>query len=348
MSAPPDVTLWDIFRRLWDRARHTCVGSRYSVLVAATLSFVGFQTPTETICLVEGEVRLTSVVGLREADRLLEETPAYRGPCARLGPPAVLGEVTVRAYVQIEDDGTPYALGITFPDSAFASLPAEPADGYRCLDLNDDERIDIGVECVGGHERVLFLPRAWGDSVNSPFRWALFNWNPIGHGPAGVWNTAHFDFHFFVQSLADRSRIRIGRCAMLVDCDDLELGTRPVPPSYLPDGYEDRGVVEFGMGNHLIDPTTFGTPSNPPSHTLIYGAWAGHVSFLEPMITLDFLEHVRSRVEPSRCYEVPQAVAVEEAGHYPTEYCVRWNREQRAFFISLERFERRRAAGGGV
>ena len=318
------------------------VGLRFAGIVAFATSTVGFQLPATQICHVDEGGQETSVaVPDAEAERVLSVTASYPGPCETAGPQAVLGEVTVRAFVQLQDDGTPFALGIRFPDSAFESLPSEPADGYRCLDLNEDRDIDVGAECVGGHERVLFLPRVWDDSVGPPFRWALFNWNPAGHGPPGVWDVAHFDFHFFIQSLADRSRIRIGRCAMLVDCDDLEVGTRPVPAPYLPSGYEDRGVVEFGMGNHLIDPATFGGPSDPPTHTLIYGAWGGRISFLEPMVTMRFLQAISDGSQPSRCYPVPRAQDVEEPGYYPTVYCIRRRPNRGEFVISLEGFELR-------
>ncbi|MDH3423297.1 MAG: hypothetical protein OEN00_09920, partial [Gemmatimonadota bacterium] len=278
---------------------------------------VGFQSATVTLCHVEAGRVVTVSESPDVASRLLERTRSYPGPCAESGPPAVLGAVVVSAYMQAASDGTPTALGIRLQDTAWASLPSEPADGYRCLDLDDDARIDVGVECVGGHERVLFLPDAWEAEVRSPFRWALFNWNPAGHGPRGVWDVPHFDFHFFIQPLADRNRIRIGRCAMLVNCEDLDVGTRPVPSTYLPEGYEDRGVVEFGMGNHLIDPSTFGSPDRPPSHSLIYGAWDGRVSFVEPMITRRFLERIRAGLEPSDCYPLPQAAATLHDGFLP-------------------------------
>jgi hypothetical protein len=307
-------------------------------LLAFVAASVGFQLPEPTICDADQDGRRTA-----ETERAAAPST---GSCEVSGPAAVLGDVTVEAFVRLEADGTPSALGIRLPGSGFESLPSAPADGYRCLDLDQDREIDVAAECVGGHERVLFLPPVWEDAVGPPFRWALFNWNPVGHGPPGVWDVPHFDFHFFIQSLADRNRIRIGRCAMLVDCDDLEVGTRPVPPEFLPSGYEDRGVVEFGMGNHLMDPATFGAPAVPPTHTLIYGAWAGRVSFLEPMITMAFLEAVGDGSEASRCYPVPRPPEVDEAGFYPRVYCIRRETDSGDFTISLERFERRAARAG--
>lgn len=313
MIVPADVARRDRGCRKWDVQCHIPYVLRQGWVVAVFVVSSGFQSAPESV----------------------------------FGPAAVLGGVMVQAFAQIEDDGSPHSLGIRLAYPELETLPTEAADGYRCLDLNEDDDINVAAECVGGHERVLFLPREWEETVDSPFRWALFNWNPAGHGPAGVWDVPHFDFHFFIQSLADRSRIRIGRCAMLVDCDDLELGTRPVPPENLPDAYEDRGVVEFGMGNHLIDPSTFGNPSERPRHTLIYGAWAGRVSFLEPMITYDFLKRVRDGVEPGGCHAIPQPAAVVEAGYYPGVYCVRLQTSRSSFAISLEDF-RWRSVGGGA
>ncbi|MFQ5537293.1 MAG: hypothetical protein ACE5GJ_07550 [Gemmatimonadota bacterium] len=83
---------------------------------------------------------------------LLVQGLAYEGPCAVPGPPALLGGVPVRTCVQLTDDGRPLSLGVRFLDSLFLHLPQEPADGYRCLDVNRDDWIDIWKECVGGLE----------------------------------------------------------------------------------------------------------------------------------------------------------------------------------------------------
>lgn len=303
-------------------------------------------TPT-MICVGQGAEERESVLPLRDARGRIATAPAYEGPCAAYGPPAVIGRAQLRTYAQFAPDGRPHALGIVVPGAPIPTFPSEPSDGFRCLDVNDDGELDLSAECVGGHERVLFFPERWTEEVESPFRWALFNWNPKGHGPPGIWDVPHFDFHFFIQSLQDRNGIRIGRCAMLVNCDDLEAGQRPVPPRLLPDGYEDRGVVEFGMGNHLIDPATFGSPGRPATQTLIYGAWGGEVSFIEPMVTLAYLEDVRDGREPSTCFALKQADDVARTGFFPTRYCVRYRPGRDEYAVSLEAFEYRYAAGSG-
>lgn len=291
----------------------------------------------------EGNARMTP----KEAEAAFRDTRAYAGPCAALGPAALMGAGQLRTYGQVDAARRPLTLGIVLPGKAIGGLPTAPHDGFRCLDVDEDGTVQMERECVGGHERVLFLPRAWEDEVPSPFQWALFNWNPHGHGPARIWDVPHFDFHFFIQSLSERNEIRIGKCAMLVDCEDLERGAQPVPDYFIPPEYEDRGVVEFGMGNHLIDPRTFGSTGRRPTHTFIYGSWAGRVSFFEPMITLAYLEDLRAGRAQSGCHDIPQPLAFELDAFYPTRYCVRYRGNRDEFAVSLEGFVQRMADEGG-
>jgi hypothetical protein len=59
-------------------------------------------------------------------------------------------------------------------------------------------------------------------------------------------------------------------------------------------------------------------------------AYEGELIFWEPMITLDFL-----RKTQDACMEIRQPKAFRQAGYYPTQYCVRQDREgQRT--VSLE------------
>ena len=34
-----------------------------------------------------------------------------------------------------------------------------------------------------------------------PFKWVLLNWTPHGHIPPGVYDTPHFDVHFYLDSI---------------------------------------------------------------------------------------------------------------------------------------------------
>ncbi len=88
------------------------------------------------------------------------------------------------------------------------------------------------------------------------------------------------------------------------------------------------------MGNHLIDART-SELADPPqrgfTHTWIVGAYDGHVTFNEPMITLAFF---LSR--PDVCTPVRQPSAWATAGYYPTEYCIPYARKSGSYTVSLE------------
>jgi hypothetical protein len=183
---------------------------------------------------------------------------------------------------------------------------------------------------MGDEERILDVPV--DSTAGLPFRWISVNWNPTGHHNT-PYVQPHFDFHF---NAVDRSRIEAiapGRCGELADCDDFKRATRPVPARYLPNGYIDVGAVVPRMGNHLLDSQSPELKDSLPfTTTFIYGAYEGELIFWEPMITLDFLQKTQDA-----CMEIRQPKAFRQAGYYPTQYCVRQDRQgQRT--VSLERF----------
>jgi hypothetical protein len=92
------------------------------------------------------------------------------------------------------------------------------------------------------------------------------------------------------------------------------------------------------MGNHLIDSKSPDLqPNGPPfSHTFIYGAYDGRITFLEPMIT-----HAYIASKPSMCAPIKQPQEWELAGSYPTRYCVRYLDRPGRYTISVEDFVQR-------
>ena len=240
-----------------------------------------------------------------------------------------IGAGTVQSFLTLDPNGVPLAIGVALSAGALEQLPRVPNTVSRCFDLDGDGR-HTGHECMGDEERILDVPA--GSSAGLPFRWISVNWNPAGHHNT-PYVQPHFDFHF---NAVDRSRVEAiapGRCGELVDCGDFKVATRPVPAQYLPSGYIDVGAVVPRMGNHLLDSQSPELKDSIPfTSTFIYGAWDGELIFWEPMITLDFLQKTQDA-----CIEIRQPKAFRQAGSYPTQYCVRQDRQgQRA--VSLERF----------
>lgn len=302
----------------------------------------------ETVCFVprgdrsiEHEVELPS--GL--VDRIVSRSLSYRGPCADYGEAEAIGTGTFAAFAQIDDANHPVAIGVAFPGSFFDGAPTAPSEGKHCYDLNGDGVEDLATECVGGHERVLYFPSEFNDGVDSPFDWMMINWNPHGHPPPHIYGAPHFDFHFYMQEEEDVYAIGVGTCPVIItDCDDFARGTIPVPDQYVPEGYADLGAVEPAMGNHLLDLTSPEFAGEPFTHTFIYGAFDGHITFWEPMITQDFIESVAAGSLPSTCYPIKQPAAFEVGGYYPTSYCIRYRDNRDEHTITLEGFVHRTAS----
>ncbi|MFI8103977.1 hypothetical protein [Streptomyces sp. NPDC086023] len=275
--------------------------------------------------------------------------PDPSGTCVRRGPEQRLGDGRVRVYTEYARD-RPRAVGVELSAGALDRLPSTPTDGEHCHDADGDGVRDPAHECVGGHGRELALPATPPDRPALPFDWVLFNWNPHGHTPHGRYDVPHFDVHFYLVPPAERAAIRVGGCALMIDCGQLATASRPVPAAHLPAGYPASSpqTAEGAMGSHL--------DSRPPStgtlagQTLIYGAYGGRLIFIEPMLTKAFLERQRTVPGHRTCEPVPQPAVWRTPGWYPTRYCTAYRPETGAHTVSLTDFVRRSpdsAAGGG-
>ncbi|MCS0634929.1 hypothetical protein NX801_04485 [Streptomyces sp. LP05-1] len=263
--------------------------------------------------------------------------------CVRYGTAAPLGRGRVRVYTE-HTGTTPRTLGIALTARALTGLPTVPTDGAHCHDADRDGRTDAFHECVGGHGRELALPRAGGAGAVAPFQWALVNWNPHGHSPHGRYDVPHFDAHFYLVPRSVREGIRLGSCALLVDCRQLPVASRPVPAAQLPAGYpaSTPETAEGAMGEHLDSrPPTSGPLTG---HTLIYGAYDGEIIFVEPMLTKDSLERLRTASRHEECAPVPQPRAWRLAGWYPTRYCLAYRPHHGDFTVGLTGFVHRTPA----
>lgn len=251
-----------------------------------------------------------------------------------------LGSGTVRTYAVVRDDGTPTAIGIAFKASALQGLPSELNTKGRCFDLNKNGRIDAHGECEGDYEQRLSLPAQLSENKDIPFRWVGLNWNSHGHPPK-AWSVPHFDFHFYMIDRKAVDAIRVGGCEFFINCEDQKRALIKVPAKYVnPQHISVKATVSM-MGDHLIDSKAAElAPKNPKpfTHTWIFGAYDGHITFYEPMITRAyFLSH------PNGCTRIKQPKAWEKAGYYPRVYCMRYSEKHKSYTVSLEGLKLRKA-----
>lgn len=266
----------------------------------------------------------------RSADRFVE---------TETGPDAELADGPVVSYATFDPEGTPNAVGVSFSSEAMESLPTTMSDEHHCFDRNGNGTIESDAECIPTHERVLFLPGSVVAREDIPFKWVLLNWNPMGHVPPGIYDKPHFDVHFMIEPVENIFAIEPGPCGPeFVRCDQFERGRLPVPAEYVPEDFQNFDAVVPGMGNHLIDATSPELHGEPFTRSWIYGAYDGRITFYEEMVTTDYL---LSR--PDTCFSIKQPSAVEVAGYYPTESCLRYDEAADAYTVALESFVHRDA-----
>ena len=250
-----------------------------------------------------------------------------------------VGNGWARVYVALDAGGSPLALGVSLDKDALTGLPKELHPTSRCFDKNGNGKMDEH-ECIGDYAFIFPLPEGEAAKAAAPFKWVGLNWNPHGHNipPAPPpWAVAHFDFHFYIQEREAVKAIRPGACGELVNCEDFKRATREVPAKYIHRDHINVGAAVPDMGNHLINSKSPELAKNGPpfTHTFIFGAYDGRISFLEPMIT-----HAYLASKPSMCAPIKQPQAWQAEGSYPTKYCIRYLDGAARYTVSLEGFAR--------
>jgi hypothetical protein len=288
-------------------------------------------------------VEWTAMFALAVTLPLLSEGPPAMAaePKVIVTKPQKLGNGSAWVYVALDAKGKPLALGVSMDKGALDGLPQQPNSTSRCFDKNGNGKIDAG-ECIGDYELVFTVPQGEAAKAASPFKWVGLNWNPHGHGePAPPpWAEPHFDFHFYIAEREAVKQLRPGACGELIDCEDFKQASKPVPAKYIHPDHIDVGAAVPDMGNHLIDKKSPELAKGGPkfTHTFIFGAYGGHITFYEPMITRAYLASA-----PRMCARIKQPQAWAVAGSYPTKYCVRHSDRAGRYTVSLEDFVERAA-----
>jgi hypothetical protein len=255
-------------------------------------------------------------------------------------PPQKMGNGQARAYVALDADGKPLALGVSMDKGVLEGLPKEPDLTSRCFDKNGNGKMEME-ECIGDYN-VTFMLEGEAAKAVAPFKWVALNWNPHGHPPPAPppWAVPHFDFHFYIADREAVKMLRPGACGELIDCEDFKKATKPVPGKYIHRDHINVDAAVPDMGNHLINSKApeLAKGGPPFTHTFIFGAYDGRITFLEPMITHAYLVS-----NPTMCALIKQPEAWEIAGSYPTKYCIRHLDQVGRYTVSLEEFVARPA-----
>ena len=220
------------------------------------------------------------------------------------GPSINIGEGSAHAFVAVDTAGKPSVIGIKLSEQVLKNLPSELPPGSDRWEYK------------------LALP---AEATNLGYDHIVVDWNPKGHVPKGVYDIAHFDFHFYLINEEDRNLITAVN-------DDLERTNRPPEEKQMPKGYVLPPGTEIPrMGAHAIDPTSGEFNGKPFTATFIYGFYNGQMIFLEPMVSESYL-----RTGPDWVAPVPVPESYSLHAHYPTQYGIKYDEIEKEYVVSLE------------
>jgi hypothetical protein len=226
------------------------------------------------------------------------------------GPKASFLDGKAWTWLQLDKWGRPEKIAVAIDDAALSSLDGAGSPGH--IDLNNVS--------------LKFHPMA----ATTLFRHVWLNWHPQGHEPPGIYDLPHFDFHFYLQTDAERSAIPD------YATDSAKFNNFPAP-AYLPEHYIPTPGGDAQMGKHWVDVTSPEFNGQIFTQTVIYGTYDGRFTFFEAMITKAFLD-----AHPAFERTFPVAARFQVSGYYPTR--LRVLKEKGVLNVILEGFVYRRAS----
>jgi len=250
--------------------------------------------------------------GQRSAD---QAATAAHGAGTVFGAPRGIGSGTVKTFLTLDPSGKPAEVGVVMSAAALDGLPAEDA---------------VPPEMV-----MLDFPPDAGATV---FDHVMLNWNSHGHKPVELFGKPHFDIHFY---LADAASVM----AINPTSADFTAKAAHLPEArYMPRDYAAEPGLPLAntvpaMGLHWVDTTARLVPGSYDfTQIFINGSWDGRYTFMEPMLTRDWL-----LTRPTIREDVKQPGAYQRDGYYPTVYSVRFDAAAQQYWISLGGLEMRHA-----
>jgi uncharacterized protein len=254
-------------------------------------------------------IRLSTIAGLAAVVACSDSDSPVSNAGTYFGPSVAMGQGTARTFVETNAAGTDTALGISLTESALSGLPTAttPPDPAALL------------------LTLTFPPEA----APAGFDHAEIQWNPQGHPPTQIYGVPHFDFHFYLVSMAEEKAI------LPTDPQYAAKAANFPPADFIPQGYvpppgspAENAVPQMGL--HWSDTASPEFNGQPFTKTFIYGSWNGRFIFVEPMVTKAYLD-----THPTDTKPVPQPTKWAIPASYPTTYSVNYDPTAKEYRIVL-------------
>lgn len=231
-----------------------------------------------------------------------DQAAVYRGE------PVAIGQGQAYTVVRAGMDGKPVSIGVQFSAAMLEGLPM-PAHGENPLFAYRLAMPEEG-------------PRTVVDHVG-------LDWESHGHPPAQVYDVPHFDFHFYLINDDEQNVIQFS------SADDSANPEQQPPAELLPAGYVvPPGTAVSKMGVHAIDPQSDEFTGQPFTATFIYGYYNKRQIFIEPMVSLTFLQARSGYSAP-----VMRPASYSIKGLYPASYSVRFDPELKVYEVALKEMQ---------
>ncbi|MDQ1265756.1 MAG: hypothetical protein QG635_908 [Bacteroidota bacterium] len=215
-----------------------------------------------------------------------------------------LGNGSVSSWYMLDESGKVTSMGLKFTESALMGLPDEESE----------------------------TTLSFGTVADFPFNHIGIDWNPHGHPPEHVYDVPHFDFHFYLISMAERQMITA------MGNDTMKCYMQP-PQGGLPQDYMIiPGTAVPMMGAHAMDLTSPELNGGAFTKTFIYGYYNGMLIFLEPMVTIDYLKSM-----PNMDMQMKLPSIYPKSGYYPTHYSISYNASDKTYMVTLSSMMMRNA-----
>ncbi|MGW4351513.1 DUF5602 domain-containing protein [Nocardia sp. NPDC004582] len=192
----------------------------------------------------------------------------------------------------LDREGHPSEVGLRFTSSALDGLPA--------VDPAPDQPLTVS----------LSFPK---QAATTDFDLVMVNWNAQGHEPKPLFGVPHFDFHFFMTDMAALHAIDPADPGYTLAAAKAP-AAQYIPKDYVqvPDSTIPMMGVHWADGTVPMDPARFHF-----TQVLINGSWNGKYTFIEPMMSRDYL-----LTKPSFIEDLKQPTAFQKTGYFPTKYGV--------------------------
>jgi len=216
----------------------------------------------------------------------------------------------VVTWAELGQDQTVTAVGATLKLTTVRNAPT--AQAQRGTE-GDHQHVEA-------HSVRLDLPKVARETTY--FDHLQIDYNPAGHAPT-AYEVPHFDFHFYGIDTDEQ---------LAIDCTDRTMPPDALVPSdyqVLPPRPEPEGGCVPEMGNHAVDtraPELRPEDPAPFTQTLILGYYGGELTFVEPMITRQFL---LQHEEVERSVPVPERVG--RSTRYPTSFEAVYDEAEQAY-----------------